>query len=101
MGADTRKPSEVLREAIGDGVEFRDGVPMPELAERGLSRASLIPWETMQVGQSFLLPLAVGVAVYKLQPILRSMAARKGIKLGMRRTVEGLEVWRVADDAAP
>jgi len=93
-----KEAKEALAAAIdGDKIEVGQG-EMPGTGERGLVKYGKLPWETLtEPGRFFKIPLAVGIDLVNRYGTFRAIAQRKGIRIGIRRTTEGLEIWRVAD----
>jgi hypothetical protein len=87
-------PKEKNVEAAEPAIE--KGIPMPETKTEKTSR----PYAKLEVGDSFMLPVAQGSTAEKLKANLSSSARNAGKKLGVKfavRIVEGgVRVWRTA-----
>jgi hypothetical protein len=54
-----------------------------------------MPWEHLEIGDSFLIPIEPGISTTRMQPYLRRYAGTLGIVIACRRRTDGLQVWRV------
>lgn len=71
-------------------------VPPPQFGRRRQDPygISAMPLAQLQVGHYFTVPMNPGEPSSKMQPFIRRAADKLGIVIAMRRSVEGLQVWR-------
>lgn len=84
-------------------ITIQKGVPLPPTQE--VVAKSRYPWDLMQVGDSFLVPLEEGKTarqlMQRISPAASRHAARTGRKYALRIVEDGVRIWRVEDPVPP
>lgn len=72
-------------------INIEENIPIP--SQEYLGRGEIYPWSRMKIGDSFLVPV-------KKEHLVRCAAynicKRTGKKFTIRKTIDGVRVWRIA-----
>lgn len=77
---------------MNDSTQFKieKGIPVPA---KGTGRASMYPWDDMEIGDSFFVK---GKKSSALSATTKRIAKTRGFKFTVRQLEGGVRVWRIA-----